>query len=109
MNPMVNRLKYLTDHPPEPGRQPEFYEVETLWHSYEVTLQGALEILRQLDDRPRPEWIAFRDMFGARQRIVTALLTRISESTPETRRARRAFERDRDKEDEEEQDGNPWR
>lgn len=97
---MINRMQHLLDHPHEPGRQPEYYEVETNHNDYVVTLQGALEILRQLDELPQPRWIAFRDLFGARHHIIAAHLNRLGESTPETRRAKRAFERDRDKEDE---------
>src|SRR5262245_49761789 len=107
---MVNRLNYLMDHPPEPGRETTFYEVETVHNIYVVTLQGGLEIWRQFDALPAPRWLEFRDLFGARQQTLAAQLVRISESTLETRHARRLFSRERDKEDEQDkEDGtSPW-
>lgn len=107
---MINRLKYLMDRPPEPGRETTFYEVETVHNIYVVTLQGALEIQRQLDALPAPRWVEFRDLFGAQHQTPAGQIVRISESTPETRHARRLFSRDRDKEDEQDkEDGtSPW-
>lgn len=48
---MINRLKYLMDRPPEPGRETTFYEVETVHNIYVVTLQGALEIQEDEQDK----------------------------------------------------------
>jgi hypothetical protein len=98
---MVNRLQYLLGPPPEAFNFTDYYEVETLRDTFIVPLSTALAIERALDKAATPDWLEFRDVFGARHRVLAVCVYRITECTGETRAAMRAFERARRKEDEE--------
>jgi hypothetical protein len=102
----MNRLKDFFEQPPEPERQNDFYEIETCYDMYAVSRETAHEVERRLDQLPPPRWIAFRDLAGARHRVVTAQIHRISESTAAQRAATRAFSRARRLEDK--ADRRPW-
>jgi hypothetical protein len=92
---MINRLQNL----PLPGITEEatsytdFYELEALGDTYIVSLGTVLAVGRQLDKSVTPEWLEFRDVFGARHRLPARCVYRITESTRATRAAVRAFRR----------------
>lgn len=103
---MQNRLEDLFRDPLEPDGPDEFYLVETRPDTFPVTRETAIEIERQLDQRPTPRWVAFRTLNGARHRILVSDIYRISESSPQLRAASRAFWRARRLE--EKNDRRPW-
>ena len=88
---MINRLRHLLGEPPESVSFTDFYELEALGDTYIVALGTVLAIERQLDERATPEWLEFRDVFGARHRFPARSVYRITESTRSTRAALRAF------------------
>ena len=102
----MNRLEDLFRDPPEPEREDDFWEVDGYGWCFTVSLETAIEIERRLDQRPPPRWIVFRDLTGARHRIVAANIYRISECTAAQRAAGREFDRARRLEDR--QDRRPW-
>jgi hypothetical protein len=69
-------------------------------------METAMAVERQLDQLPPPTWIVFQSLTGARHRIQSASVTRISESTAAQRATGRAF--DRARELEEKKDQPPW-
>jgi hypothetical protein len=101
---MVNRLQHLLGTPPE-ATYNDYYEIRALGMSYIVPLSTALAIERVLDQPGEREWVEFRDVFGARHRMPSRCIWRISESTRESRAALRTFERAMEKE--EKDDGDP--
>lgn len=102
----MNRLKELFGEPPEPERKDDFFEVESRYETFAVSAETAREIERRLDELPTPHWVAFRDLSGARHRILVAQIHRISESTAAQRAAAREFNRARHQE--ERKDSRPW-
>lgn len=90
---MVNRLKYFTGQVPDPTSYTDLYEVEALGDTYIVPLSTALVIERQLDSSSVTEWLEFRDVFGARHRLPTRYVYRITESTRATRARLREFQK----------------
>ena len=103
----MNRLKDYFEEPPQPEGDGEFFEVESRHHdTFIVSRATALEMERWLDERPAPRWIEFRDLAGARHRVLAALIYRISESTAAQRAASREFGRARRLEDK--ADRRPW-
>ena len=102
----MNRLKDYFGDPLEPERKDDFFEIECRYDSFAVSQQTAVEIEERLDQRPPPRWIAFRDLSGARHRILAGHITRISESTARQRAANREFNRARRLEDK--KDRRPW-
>ncbi len=102
----MNRLKDLFNDPPEPESQDDFYVVEKRYGSFAVSRQTAAEIEQALDQLPLPRWVVFRDITGARHRLLAEQISRISESTAAQRAADRAFDRARRLEDK--QDRRPW-
>jgi hypothetical protein len=102
----MNRLKEFFEQPPEPERQDDFFEIESYYDTYAVSRETAHEVERRLDQLPPPRWIVFRDLAGARHRVLAAQIHRISESTAAQRAAARAFSRARRLEDK--ADRRPW-
>lgn len=102
---VINRLQYLLGAGPGATSYTDYFEIEALGGTYIVPLSTALAVERQLDKAGAPDWLEFRDVFGARHRMPAVCIWRITESTRETRAALRAFELARRKE--EEQDGDP--
>ena len=96
---MINRVQHVLDEHCEDRQYDYFYTVETACDRYCVSFDTVLAIEYQLDRAHRPVWIEFRDLFGARQRVLSHLVVRISESTPAARASMRAFRRARDEED----------
>ena len=89
---MGNRLQHLLGEIPEATSYTDFYELEALGDTFIVALSTALAIERQLDQCGQaPAWIEFHDVFGARHRLPTRYVYRISESTSTSRAKLRAF------------------
>jgi hypothetical protein len=102
----MNRLEdYLRD-PQEPEHRNDFFEIESHYDTFAVSRETAIEVELWLDQLPPPRWIVFRDLTGARQRILAAQIYRISESTAAQRCADREFRRARRLE--EKKDRRPW-
>jgi hypothetical protein len=102
----MNRLKDFFEEPQPPDAGDDFHEVESENDFFVVSGETADEIERLLEHRPSPPWIVFHDLSGARHRIQTMHITRISESTAAQRAARREFWRARRLEDK--KDRRPW-
>jgi len=99
---MINRLQSLPGITREATSYNDFYELEALGDTYIVSLGTVLAVERQLDKGATPEWLEFRDVFGARHRLPARCVYRITESTRSTRAAVRAFRKTmREEEDEE--------
>ena len=102
----MNRLEDFFKDPQEPERTDDFFEIESYSDTFAVSRETALEVERRLDQLPPPLWVAFRDLMGARHRIVARSIYRISENTAAQRAAGREFHRARRLE--EKQDRRPW-
>ncbi len=96
---MVNRLRELFQQPPEPERDDDFFEVETDQDLFAVSRGTAVDVERRLDQLPPPRWIVFRDLTGARHRVLATRVHLVSECMASQRAARRAFYRARRLED----------
>jgi hypothetical protein len=101
----MNRLKHLLDNPGPPEGPDDFYEIECGYNTFIISGKVALDVERRLDQSPPPVWIAFRDLTGARHRILAAKILRISESTSAQRASEREFRRARRVED---KGDRPW-
>ena len=90
---MINRLQNLSlpGITEEATSYTDFYELEAFGDTYIVSLGTVLGVERQLDKGASPEWLEFRDVFGARHRLPARCVYRITESTRATRAAVRAF------------------
>jgi len=87
---MINRLQHLLGEPREVVSFTDFYELEALGDTYIVALGTVLAIERQLDQSATPDWLEFRDVFGARHRFPGALcVSDHREHTRDTGRATR--------------------
>jgi hypothetical protein len=95
---MIQRLKDLLAHTPGAVLD-DWFELEARGYSYVVTFDTALHVKLAIEQKPRPEWVEFTDLFGGKQCVRTAEVFRISESTPKTRAAVRSFLRTRETED----------
>jgi len=99
---MINRLQSLPGITREATSYNDFYELEALGDTYIVSLGTVLAVERQLDKGATPEWLEFRDVFGARHRLPALCVYPTTESTLATRAAVRAFRKVmREEEDEE--------
>ena len=87
---MIQRLRDLLEL--RPGAVlADYFEIEARLFTYVVSLDTALGVKRRLEQFPQPEWVDFTDLFGATQSVRSQDFFRITESTPETRAAMRAF------------------
>ena len=102
----MNRLKEFFNQPPDPESGDNYWEVDTEHDSFAVSREVAEEIERLIDELHPPRWLVFRDLTGARHRVLTAQVHRISECTEAQRAARREFYRARRRE--EKTDRRPW-
>ena len=102
----MNRLEDLFDDPLEPERRDDYWIIETHYDCFVVSLETAIEVERWLDHLPPPRWLVFRSLTGARHRITSASIYRISECTAAQRAAGREFNRARKLEDK--NDRRPW-
>jgi hypothetical protein len=64
---------------------PDHHIVATTQFSYIVSPVMARHIERELDRRPRRQWIRFVDVSGARIRIRASLIEGLEQSSAETR------------------------
>jgi hypothetical protein len=101
---MVNRVQYLRGDIPEATSYTDYYELEALGDTYIVALSTALAVERKIDQVATPDWLEFRDVFGARHRIPARCVYRISESTRATRANLRAFRKARHEEEKQDED-----
>ncbi len=103
---MINRIsQHLNTVTPPPERATDYWWIETREDIYFVSAHTARTVERRLERQPPARWIVFRDLMGARHRILAAAVRRVSESTAAQREAARAFRRAlRD----ESEDGKPW-
>ena len=67
--------------------------------SHMVSSVMARHIERELDRWPRPRWITFVDVGGARFRVRAEAIEGIEQSSPESRDLLRRFREERDRED----------
>ena len=95
---IIQRLQDLLESRPGAVLD-EYVEIEARVYTYIVAFDAAVQVQRELDRFPQPEWIEFRDQFGAKQCVRSQDVFRISESTPKTRERMRAFVRARQKEE----------
>jgi hypothetical protein len=102
----MNRLEDLFRDPQEPEREDDYFEIESYGSTFAVSLKTAIEIEQWLDHSPPPRWVVFRCLMGARHRILSAQIYRISESTATQRSTERQFNRARKLEDK--KDRRPW-
>ena len=104
----MNRLKlYLSEDDEEP-RMPDgdYWVVETDSAYWIVSRDTARAIERTLDRLWRPHWIVFQDLTGGSRRLRARSVECVFESTAEQRAFRRAFDRERTRE--EKADRRPW-
>ncbi|HEY4307216.1 MAG TPA: hypothetical protein VGM82_22285 [Gemmatimonadaceae bacterium] len=94
----MNRLTEFLREPREPPKVRDFYEVHTAQEYFVVTRKTAMEVERQLDEVPARRWVTFRDLLGARHRVLLSTITRMSENGATHRAAMRQFLRDRSEE-----------
>ena len=102
----MNRLKqYLDDEEP---LMPEgdYWVIETRTAYWMVSADTARAIERSLARLWRPRWLVFRDLTGGRRRLRADVVECVYECTARQRAIRRAFERDRRRE--ETTDGRSW-
>ena len=102
----MNRLKDFFGDPRDPESQDDYFEIESLYDTFVVSRATATEIERRLDQLPPPRWIVFHDLTGARHRIQSSHVNRISECTAAQRAVDREFRRARRLEDK--KDRRPW-
>ena len=96
---MIQRLEELFRASPGAVLD-EWFELEARGCTYVVSFDTALRVRQQLEQFPQPEWVEFTDLFGATQCVRSQDCFRISESTPRTRSAVRAFLAQRRQEEE---------
>lgn len=99
----IQRLRDLLDQVPGAVLD-EYFELEARMYTYIVGFDTAVRVKRECDRFPQPEWVEFTDLFGATQCVRAQDVFRISESTPQTRAAMRAFLSARQKEEKEEKE-----
>jgi hypothetical protein len=103
---MMNRITQYLNSGPAPASPTDYWWIETRQDVYVVSRGTARAIERRLDGPVLPRWIVFRDLTGARHRILASAVRSVSESTAAQRQAARAFQRALR---EEKEDGrNPW-
>jgi hypothetical protein len=83
----------------------DFYVVAGEFGSLTVSRETARYIERQLDRRPMPEWLVFRDRVGSRIRVRTRHVNSFVESTARQRAADRRLDRARQREQDADSDG----
>jgi len=84
----------------------DYWVVETESSFLLVSADTARAIERKLARLWRPRWLLFRDLTGGRRRLRTDVVECVYECTAQQRAVRRAFDRDRRRE--EAADHRPW-
>lgn len=87
------------EEPQEPNVPDTFVVVETAQYRICVSVEVGRAIERIVDRRWGKRWLVFTDLFGFRRRILRSAVDCISDSTPASRAAARAFCRDREREE----------
>ena len=64
---------------------PEYYWLITRRCNYPVSVVMLRHVERELNRWPRPRWITFVDLAGARIRLRSTMIDGIEQSSPETR------------------------
>jgi hypothetical protein len=64
---------------------PEYYWLITRRCSYPISIVMLRHVERELNRWPRPRWITFVDLAGARIRLRSTMIDGIEQSSPETR------------------------
>jgi hypothetical protein len=77
----------------------EYFLVDAPPAIWMVSAASARVIERELDRWPKPRWLRFVDILGARIRVRTAWVKSIQQSTPETRELWRRWMQERQQED----------
>ena len=97
----MNRLKQYLDaeEPRMPEGEGDYWVVETESSFLVVSADTARAIERSLARLWRPRWLVFRDLTGGRRRLKTDVVECVYECTAAQRAVRRAFERDRRREE----------
>jgi hypothetical protein len=103
----MNRLKQYLDNEEPLMPEGDYWVIETRSAYLFVSADTARAIERALTRLWRPRWLVFRDLTGGRRRLQTNVVECIYESTAKQREVRRAFDRDRRRE-EEKADRRPW-
>lgn len=75
-----------------------YFVLSTEYEEWFVSREMAKAIELELDRTPRPTWIIFVDLSGARVRLRTRLVETVRQCTAEQRAIRRAIRRARDAE-----------
>ena len=78
---------------------PEYHVLVMRECNHAVSTVMARHVERQLDRWPRPKWVTFVDLSGARIRVRTAAIEGMEHSTPESRELRRRFREEREREE----------
>jgi hypothetical protein len=103
----MNRLQeYFQDQPEEEEPQGDYYTVDTRSETFYVSRDTARAVEQTLDAAQPPRWVVFHDLSGARHRLATHLVERVSECSAAHRASLRAFYRARRLE--EKADSRPW-
>ena len=98
----------MLDERAESPRLDDYFVVSGEFGRVFVTRAAARRLRATLARVIVPRWASFRDITDSLFTVRTAHVNTIVESTPAQRAAYRQFWRDRDKEDEDNPDRNPW-
>ena len=106
---MKNRLaRWLVAPGEEEPEAGDFFVVRTASTVFCVTGPTAAIVERQLESRWAPAWLVFRDLSGSRVRIRTRDVIAVFECTAAQRAADRRFERAREREARDDEEGPSW-
>ena len=88
----------------ETPRYAEYFVLDTADGCWMISRQMAVFIEHELDRWPRPRWIRFVDVVGARVRLRTELIRSLGQSSAEIRSEWRRFYKEREQESKTEKD-----
>lgn len=104
---MINRIaQYLKTMNAIRAAPTDYWWIETPLSGYFVSARTARSVEHRLEREPMPRWLVFRDLAGARHRVLATSVRLVTESTATQRAERRAFVRELQRE--REQDADPW-
>jgi len=89
----MNRLKEQHEENQEPERPGTYFCVAARCGTWYVSTAMARHLEACLDAEPRPVWLRFIDLTGARVRVRTRDVEYLNQSTPEQRAFEREFSR----------------
>ena len=78
---------------------PEYFLLEAQQAQWMLSTDAARVVERQMDRWPRPRWVRFVDILGARVRVRTDTIRWLQQCTPETRDLWRRWVQERMEED----------